>query len=198
MKIERINNSKAKITLTLQELKKRKITLNDIKNNKAKAQDFFLELLEDASLLEEFETDSNELFIEANKENDLFTITITKISELSSTDIISNENTTYRINSNIYSFKNIYSLKDFAKKCYELGLYLPESIIYSFNNKLFLVFKKKKTCCSDFVKTFSVLSEYADTYYSSRSFNDILIEYGTLIFESKDLNHILEYPYFLT
>ena len=97
MKIERINNSKAKITLTLQELKKRKITLNDIKNNKAKAQDFFLELLEDASLLEEFETDSNELFIEANKENDLFTITITKISELSSTDIISNENTTYRI-----------------------------------------------------------------------------------------------------
>ena len=198
MKVEKINNGKAKITLTFEELKKKKITLNDIKNNKSKAQDFFLELLEDARLLEEFEADTNELFIEASKENDLFTVTITKMSEIKSSKILPSASTTYKISSNIYYFKNIDCLKDFESKCYELGLYLPSCSLYNFNNKFYLVFKKNHTLSLEFVKTFSVLSEYADSYYSSRTFNDILSEYGSILLENTNTSQILEYPYFLT
>ena len=198
MKVEKINNSTAKITLTFEELKKRKITLNDIKNNKSKAQNFFLELLEDTNLLEEFETDSNELFIEASKEDNLFTITVTKMSDISNTEIISKSNTLYKISSNIYAFNNIDNLKTFVKIACENNLFVPESSLYYFNNKLYLVFKKKNISCLEFVKTFSILSEYADKYYATNSFNDILIEHGTLLFNSNNINQILEYPYFLT
>lgn len=198
MKVERFNDNKAKITLTFDELKSRKITLDDIKNNKTKAQDFFLELLEDCGLLEEFETDTNELFIEACKENNLFTVSITKISNLASSKIIPNKLTLYKISSNIYSFKTVQDIKEFANKAYDLELYLPENILYSFNNKFFIVFNKKGVNNSKFVKTFAVLSEYSDSYFSKHSFNDILNEYGTLLFKSKGAHQILEYPYFLT
>ncbi len=198
MKVEKINNSKAKITLTFDELKNRKITLNDIKNNKAKAQEFFLELLEDTSLLEEFETDSNELFIEASKEDNLFTVTVTKMAEIDSSEILPTINTLYKVASNIYSFRSVDCLKEFANKCHELELYMPESILYHFNNKFYLVFKKKHMSSLEFIKTFSILSEYADNYYSSRSFNDILTEYGSVLLEGSSFSQILEYPYFLT
>jgi 3-methyladenine DNA glycosylase/8-oxoguanine DNA glycosylase len=63
-------------------------------------------------LLEEFENDSNELFIEASKENNMFTVTITKMSKLTSDKITSNVNTIYKISSCIYSFKNIDNLSE--------------------------------------------------------------------------------------
>lgn len=198
MKVEKINNNKAKITLSAQELKKRRITLNDIKHNKDKAQDFFLELLEDANLLEEFESDTNELFIEACKEDDLLTITVTKMSELASSEVMPAENTSYKISSNIYSFENANDIKEFVNKIHKANLKLPESTLYYFNNKLFLRFKRKTTNTSLFVKIFSILSEYADKYYSTRYFDNILVEYGTVIFSQNDVNQILEYPYFLT
>ena len=198
MKVERINNSKAKITLTFKELEKRKISLNDIKNNKIKAQDFFLELLEDANLLEEFETDSNELFIEAGKENNKLIITVTKMCTLDSSEIIPKENTLYKISSNIYVFDNLDTIKTLIDFALKSNLYLPECKLYSFNNKFFLMFNKKDVKTSSFVKTFSLLSEFAKSYSASSSVLDIVTEYGTLLVKSCNANQILEYPYFLT
>ncbi|MBQ8043656.1 MAG: adaptor protein MecA [Clostridia bacterium] len=44
MKVEKINNNKAMIVLTLAELTKRKITLKDIKEGAENVQDFFFEI----------------------------------------------------------------------------------------------------------------------------------------------------------
>ena len=198
MKVERINNNKAKITLTFKELEKRKISLNDIKNNKEKAQDFFLELLEDANLLEEFETDSNELFIEAGKEYDKLIITVTKMSDLDSPEIVSKENTVYKISSNIYIFNDLATIKKLINIIAKSNLYLPENILYYYNNKFFLFFKKKDIKASKFVKTFSLLSEFAESYSSNPSIYDIVTEHGAFIIKSNNINQILEYAYFLT
>ena len=198
MKVERINNNKAKITLTFKELEKRKISLNDIKNNKEKAQDFFLELLEDANLLEEFETDSNELFIEAGKEYDKLIITVTKMSDLDSPEIVSKENTVYKISSNIYIFNDLATIKKLINFIAKSNLYLPENILYYYNNKFFLFFKKKDVKTSSFVKTFSLFSEFAESYNANSSVYDIVTEYGTFLLKSNSPNQILEYPYFLT
>ncbi len=198
MKVEKINNNKAKIILTFKELEKRKISLNDIKNNKEKAQEFFLELLEDANLLEEFETDSNELFIEAGKEYDKLIITITKMSDLDSSEIVAKENTLYKISSNIYIFNDLATIKNLINFIGKANLYLPESTLYYYNNKFFLFFKKKDVKTASFVKTFSLLSEFAESYDSSTSVYDIVAEHGTFLLKSNSIDQILEYPYFLT
>ena len=79
MKVEKINNNKAKIILTLAELTKRKITLKDIKEGAKNVQDLFFEILEDADITQEFTTDSSQLFVEVSTcEDDIFMITITK------------------------------------------------------------------------------------------------------------------------
>ena len=198
MKVERINNNKAKISLTLEELRKKKITLKDIKQNKLKAEDFFLELLEETRLIEEFEIDSNELFVEAIREDNLLTITITKMLDISCKDEIKQANIVYKISSNIYIFDSSSELKDFAIKANLEKLYIPKCMLYYFNNKFFLVFSKKDIRCSQFIKSYSILSEYASHYSSSSYLKDILNEHATLLFNNADAGYILEYPYFLT
>ncbi len=198
MKVERINNNKAKISLTLEELRKKKITLKDIKQDKLKAEDFFLELLEETRLIEEFEIDSNELFVEAIREDNLLTITITKMLDISCKDEIKQANIVYKISSNIYVFDSSSELKDFAIKANLEKLYIPKCMLYYFNNKFFLVFSKKDIRCSQFIKSYSILSEYASHYSSSSYLKDILNEHATLLFNNADATYILEYPYFLT
>lgn len=198
LKVERINNNKAKISLTLEELRKKKITLKDIKQNKLKAEDFFLELLEETRLIEEFEIDSNELFVEAIREDNLLTITITKMLDISCKDEIKQANIVYKISSNIYVFDSSSELKDFAIKANLEKLYIPKCMLYYFNNKFFLVFSKKDIRCSQFIKSYSILSEYASHYSSSSYLKDILNEHATLLFNNADAAYILEYPYFLT
>ncbi len=198
MKIERINNNKAKISITLEELRKRKITLNDIKQNKLKAENFFLGLLEDTKLIEEFEVDSNELFIEAIREENLLTITITKMLNISCKEEIEHAKTVYTISSNIYTFGNANNLIEFANKASLENLYIPKYSLYYFNNNFFLIFSKKDIRCYEFVRSYSVLSEYASKYSSSSYLKDTLNEHATLIFSNANINYILEYPYFLT
>ena len=54
MKVEKINNNKAMIVMTLEELTKRKITLKDIKEGAKNFQDLFFEILDDANIIQYF------------------------------------------------------------------------------------------------------------------------------------------------
>ena len=79
MKVQIVNNNKAMILLTSKELAEKQITLNDIKEGKERARDFFFEILEEAQISEEFGMESSQLLIEVSYTNDdLFMITITK------------------------------------------------------------------------------------------------------------------------
>ena len=81
MKIEKINENKVKITLTIDELSQRQISLKDIEQDSNRAQDLFLDLLEETELNEDFMLDDSQLFVEASSDNEnLFVVTITKIA----------------------------------------------------------------------------------------------------------------------
>ncbi len=83
MKIEKISDNKIKITLTIEELSERKITLKDIEKNHAKAQNLFMDLIEESNLHDDFINENTELFVEASSDNsNFFMVTITKIDYL--------------------------------------------------------------------------------------------------------------------
>ena len=174
MKVEKINNNKAMIVLTLAELAKRKITLRDIKEGAANVQDFFFEVLEDADVTQEFTNESSQLFVEVTTSNDdILMITITKadcIPDLSDFDKIPKaDKISYTVSSNLYSFSSLKELYEFCKKALEENLYVGTNSLYELNNKYFLLFSNATIKKSNFVKTFSVISEYADKYFSKQT-----------------------------
>ena len=80
MKLERLGENKVKITLSLEELAEREVTLKDIQTNSNIAKDLFKDLIEENTLDEDFVSNDSHLFIEAASDsNNLFTVTITKV-----------------------------------------------------------------------------------------------------------------------
>lgn len=184
MKVEKINNNKAMIILTLAELAKRKITLKDIKEGAENVQDFFFEILEDANITEEFTTDSSQLFVEVTtSEDDIFMITITKADCLP--DIAKYDKppkpsrVAYTVSSNIYGFTSLKELYEFCKQVTISELFVGVNSLYEFNGKYFLMFSNSTIKKARFVKTFSVLSEYVDKYFSKQT--TAFLEYAKLI-----------------
>lgn len=83
MKVEKISENKIKITLTIDELKARKISINDIEKDVDLARDLFLDLIEESDLDDDFIIDDSQLYIEASSDNNnLFVVTITKIEHI--------------------------------------------------------------------------------------------------------------------
>lgn len=186
MKVQKINNNKAMIILTDEELKGRKITLKDIKEGKSKAQDFFFELLEEADIIQDMDAESSQLLIEVSiMENNLFAITITKadaVDDLSK--IISTKNPkrfSYSVSSNLYEFNSLNDLYKFCMKVIDENLFIGNNSLYFLNNKYFLFFDNSTIRKAAFVKTFSILSEYAEKYYSKNLL--VFLEHSDLVIE---------------
>ena len=184
MKVEKINNNKAMIVLTLAELTKRKITLKDIKEGAENVQDFFFEILEDADIIEEFTSDSSQLFVEVStSEDDIFMITVTKadcLPDMSKFDKPHKPSrVAYTVSSNIYSFSSLNELYSFCKKATSEDLYVGVNSLYEFNDKYFLLFSNSTIKKSNFIKTFSVISEYTDKYFSKQT--TAFLEYAKLV-----------------
>ena len=184
MKVEKINNNKAMIILTLAELTKRKITLKDIKEGAENVQDFFFEILKDADITEEFTSDSSQLFVEVStSENDTFMITITKADCLP--DMVKYDKplkpsrVAYTVSSNIYGFSTLKELHEFCKQVTINELFVGINSLYEFNGKYFLLFSNSTIKKAGFVRTFSVISEYVDKYFSKQT--TAFLEYSKLI-----------------
>lgn len=171
MKVEKINNNKAMIVLTSTELAKRKITLKDIKEGAKNVQDFFFEILEDANIIEEFASETSGLFVEVSTSgDDIFMITVTKADCLPDTSTYDHPSKiAYTVSSNIYSFSALKDLYSFCKKAMDEDLYVGVNSLYELNSKYFLLFSNSTIKKTNFVKTFSVISEYADKYFSKQT-----------------------------
>jgi len=184
LKVEKINSNKASIIVTLDELSKRKITLKDIKDGAENVQDFFFEILEDTDIIGDFSGESSQLFIEvATAAKDIFIITITKVDCIPDTakfkSFATPDKISYRVSSNVYSFSSISNLYNFCKKAIDENLYVGINSLYELNNKYFLLFSETTIKKSDFVKTFSIISEYSDKYFSKQT--TTFLEYAKLI-----------------
>lgn len=186
MTIERINDNKAKITLSLEELSYRKITLSEIQKDKNKAQDFFMKLIEDSHLNDTFLEENSTLFIEASTSKNSFIVIITKVT-IADNYNINSLNYSYKISSNIFEFgtiKNLISAINILSK-----KHINDVSLYFYNQKYYLIFSSSITRTSEFTKIFLVLSEYCDNFYKSK-FSNILYEYGNCIFYKNALANL--------
>ncbi len=184
MKVEKINNNKAMIILTTAELAKRKITLKDIKEGAENVQDFFFEILEDSNITQEFASEASQLFVEVSTSgDDIFMITVTKadcLPDISEYNKLPQPGkVSYTVSSNIYGFASLNELYEFCKKAKEEDLYVGINSLYELNSKYFLLFSNATIKKVHFVKTFSVLSEYTDKYFSRQTI--AFLEYAKLI-----------------
>lgn len=201
MKVEKINENKIRITLTLEELEVREITLNDIEKNSSVAQDLFVDLIEENNLDEEFALEGSQLFIEACADNNnLFILTITKVDtipELKKYNNISSnrrrnssEIIDYKVDSNIYSFKSLDKILSFCETIKKEKLYFGRNSLYKYKNNFYIIFTKSAVKNKRFLKTFALLSEYSDHYYSSEALEVSLKEKSLLIVENNAIQSL--------
>lgn len=194
MKVEKINENKIRITLTLEELATREITLHDIEKNSSVAQDLFIDLIEENNLDEEFALEGSQLFIEAcSDNNNLFVLTITKVDSFPELAKYSSSSSNkcqyshiidYKVDSNIYSFKSLDSILSFCQAIKKEKLYLGRNSLYKYKNKYYIIFTKSAVKNKRFLKTFTLISEYIDHYYSSEMLETSLKEKSKLIIEN--------------
>ena len=193
MKVQKLSSNKAIIIMTNEELNKRKITITDLKEGKKKAQNFFFEILEESKISEEFEIDSSQLLIEVTQSMDeLFTITITKADCIPDKNLVakikSAKNVCYIVSSNIYGFENIDNLYEFALEARIENLYVGNNSLYTLDNMYYIHFSNSTIKNNQFVKTFSVISEYSSKYFSKKSVS--FLEHATLLLKNNAIQTI--------
>lgn len=200
MKIEKIDENKVKITLTLDELSQRQISLKDIEQDSNTAQDLFLDLLEESDLQEDFLMDDSQLFVEASSDNEnLFIVTITKIDympELAKYSV--SKKKTRRKNSNkssseyivascIYKFNDLDRIFELSSKLKLEKAFIGTNSLYKYEDSYFIVFSPSSIKNAKFIKTFVILSEYCEQYYAANMYKTLVQEKSKLIIEKKAL-----------
>lgn len=219
MKIEKINENKVKITLTIEELKQRKINIQEIEKDAELARDLFLDLIEESNIHHDFVIEDSQLYIEASSDNNnLFIVTITKVDNIpeissysslekkfskktNSKNLLSKETSNsrqskekfnYKVDSHIYTFESLDNILDMCLALKQEKLFLGKNSLYKDNNKYFLIFSKSSVKNSKFVKTFIFLSEYCNEYYTSNMFEVSVREKCKLVIEKNALQTLIK------
>lgn len=209
MTIERINDNKIKIILTLDELTKRDISLKDIEKDSELARELFMDLIEENNLDEDFVMEGSQLLIEATSDNNnLFTVTITKIEnipELTHYASLSKKkkektkkNNTikklniqdYKVSSYIYSFDSIENILSLCNRAKSEKLFYGKNSLYLYENTYFLIFSNSSIKNKKFRKTFVFLSEYCKKYSSYDMLSISIKEKSKLIIENNALQKL--------
>lgn len=206
MKIEKIDENKVRITLTIDELSQRQISLKDIEQDSNRAQDLFLDLLEESELNEDFLMDDSQLFVEASSDNEnLFIVTITKIDYMpeiakytskkklnrkKKIPSASKSSAEYTVASTIYKFSSIDRVLDLSSKLKLEKAFMGTNSLYKYEDAYFLVFSNTSIKNAKFIKTFVILSEYAEQYYATDMFKTLIKEKSKLIIEKKAIQKL--------
>lgn len=205
MKIEKINENKVRIILTIDELSQRQISIQDIEQDGDMAQDLFINLLEESELNEDFASEDTQLFVEASSDNEnLFIVTITKIDympDVSKYSIKKNsrskkkksnipDDVHYTVASSIYRFNSLDSAIDLSKKLADEKAFMGTNSLYKYQDVYFIVFSKTSIKNAKFIKTFVILSEYAEQYYASEMYRTLIAEKSSLIIDKKAIQKL--------
>jgi len=208
MKVEKISDNKIRITLTLEELENRKISLSDIEKDTSKAKELFLNLIEESNLEEDFVIDDSHLFIEAcSDNNNLFIVTITKIDNIpelkkySTLDKEKNSRTAtdkksqskisrYKVESNIYSFETMDNLLELCNKSKSENLFFGRNSLYKLENDYYVIFSQATVKNKKFLKTYVFLSEYCKEYYAYDLYETSITEKASLFLKNNALQQL--------
>lgn len=196
MKIEKINENKVRITLSIEELAQRQITLNELERDSLKAKKLFVELIEESNLESSFVIEHSQLFVEATTDNnEFFTITITKVDDIQENekyDSLHNENYNNTEFINIFEFEN-FDIIDEMVSVYKLSkTFFGKNSLYSFNNKYYLIFSKYSVKNAKFTKTLAILNEFSLKSYQSELFEISLKEKCKLVISNKAIQTLIK------
>ena len=200
MKVEVINENKIQITLSMDELSQRDISLKEIEVDSKKARKLFLDLIAENNLEQEFTLEHTQVLVEATTDcNNEFIVTITKIEDfpdlnkfdiLNTTDSIKYSN--YYSNFNIYEFDTLDTLINLSKILKKNSCYLGKNSIYKYNNLYYLIFNSTSTKNVKFTKTASLLNEYCTNMYENGIYETSLKEKATLILENRAIQKLIK------
>jgi len=198
LKIEKINENKVKITLTIDELSQRDLTIKDIEQNSNMAQDLFMNLLEETELNEEFMMDDSQLFVEAASDNEnLFVVTITKIDYIPEISKYApkkkrktNSRIDYTVASSIYKFENLDKIFELCSKLAQERAFMGTNSLYKYENSYFISFSDASIKNKKFLKTYVILSEYSDEFYSADMYKTLIKEKAKLIIDKRAIQKL--------
>ncbi len=206
MKIERINENKIKVTISINDLEERNIDMNSLNYNSPAAQELFWDMMEQAEVEFGFNVAESQLVIEPNADSDDgFVITITKVDEEGDFESIQKyiknryKNTDVRVkkkNRKVYSTLMIYCFSNFddllALSEKINTLYCGDSSLYEYRGTYYLMLTRSNLTVPN-VKAFeAMLGEYGKKVTNTNFYEGYLSEYGEKIIEYdaiSTLNH---------
>lgn len=194
MKIEKVDDNKVKIILSLEELEMRNITLSDIEKNNTAARDLYTSLIEETNLDEDFGCEDSQLFIEASSDNaSTFILTITKTDDLPDINSYTKteNNLLYRIDSRLYEFTSLDAILDFCKIAKEESLFFGQNTLFKYDNKYFILFSESAIKNKKFLKTYVMISEYCSRYFSYDIYYTSIIEKSKIIIANRALQKLV-------
>lgn len=210
MKIEKINENKIKVTISLSDLRARNIDLNSLNYNSPAAQELFWDMMEQAENKFGFRAADAHLCIEAVSDDDeSFNIFITRVSQ-SEDDFESIQKyikdkfkkTDLRVKkkgraNKLYSPIMIYSFADFEDlrlMCKKIqSLYFGESSLYKYKNFYCIVLTKSNWLIANSKAFENILSEFGNKMSNTHFCEGFLCEHGIKIADGDALEIINSY-----
>lgn len=193
MKIEKVDQNKVKIILSLEELEMRNISISELQMNTTLAKNFFKSLIEESNLDEDFiDNEDSQLFIEATADStDTFILTITKTDSLPDINSYQKKNNVhYRIDSRLYEFNSLDAILDFCKIAKSENLFFGTNSLYKYQDKYFLLFSESAIKNKRFIKTYVMMSEYCSRYFSYDIYYTTITEKGTIMIPNRALHKL--------
>lgn len=193
MKIEKLNDNKLKITLSIDDLEERNITLHSFMYNSPESQDLFWELLQEAEKECGFNVDDSMIYVEASTSGSgNFTLLVTKTNEKSPIEKISKPKKLTKENfklkrksvplkpeTAIYIFDTFDDICAFCNIC-DVSI-LHENSLYKMNDLYYL-----KT---DFIP-YNIVLDYATLAKAPDLLEAKLNEYGNMVVSENALQTI--------
>lgn len=203
MKVEVINKNRVQITMSMDELSQRKISIKDIEKDSNKARMLFLELMEETEMTCDFSLEHSQVFVEASStSNNEFVVTITKVEnfpDISKFDILGNSKKNNSSYLDYYSHFNVFEFNTFddvikvSKSLNNSKCFIGKNSLYKYNDKYFLIFSKYSLKNVKFVKTASILNEYCEYMYENNISEISLKEKAKCLIENKAIQNLSKY-----
>ena len=193
MKIEKVDENKVKIILSLEELEMRNISLSELQMNNSLAKNFFKSLIEESNLDEDFiDNEDSQLFIEAAADNtNTFVLTITKTDSLPDINSYQKKGKVqYRIDSRLYEFNSLDAILDFCKIAKSENLFFGTNTLYKYQDKYFLLFSESAIRNKRFIKTYVMMSEFCSRFFSYDIHYATISEKGSVIIANRALHKL--------
>jgi len=207
MKIEKINDNKIRVTISVNDLEERNIDLGSLNYNSPAAQELFWDMMEQAELQFGFNASDSQIMVEPNLDSeDGFIITITKVEDDYNFESIQKyikdryKKSDLRVkkkNRKICSAIMIYSFgcfEDLCVLCRKIEpMYSGESTVFKCKDTYYLILTRNNYVVHNAKMFEALLNEYGKKVTNMSFYEGYLNEYGTKIIEYNAVNVINSY-----